>query len=357
MRIAIDCRMLGSGGIGTYLESLLPFFLKDDECILLGNEKLLEQYKSDCTVVNCSIKTFSLKEMFAFPRSILSLINSCKVYYTPYCNIPGGIKVPVFSTIHDVVFLDIPSLTSRIGVFARKFFYQRAINRSQAVFTVSAFSAERIRTHLKTGKKPLVVTYNSVPDWFRKSYSENETMESVQIKDESLLFVGNIKQHKGLHTLLPAFRKILEKKPQLKLVIVGNADNFRTGDDTISKEINAFPDGKIVYTGRISNEELRTYYRKAKLLVQPSFYEGFGMPPLEALTCKTNVVLSDIPVFKEIYGTFPVHFFKTGNADNLADTILSTLELPFNESVPETYSFEKTYATIYSVLLEKEDRK
>lgn len=365
MKIAIDCRMLGSGGIGTYLESLLPFFLKDNECILLGDEKLLEQYDGgissenngspECTVVSCGIKTFSLKEMFAFPHSLLSLINSCDVYYTPYCNIPDGIKVPVYSTIHDVVFLDIPSLTSRIGVLARKFFYQRAINRSKAIFTVSAFSAERIKKHLKTHKKPVVITYNSVPEWFRNSGLQDDSHEEKLAKEDYLLFVGNIKQHKGLHTLLPAFKKVIERRPELKLVIVGNAENFRTGDDSITKAISSFPDGTIVYTGRISNDELRTYYRKARLLVQPSLYEGFGMPPLEALTSGTNVVLSDIPVFKEIYGSFPVHFFEAGNEASLADQILNTIDLPSDEAVPETYSFEKTYSIINSAILENEE--
>lgn len=367
MKLAIDCRMLGSGGIGTYLESLLPFFVKDNECILIGDEKKLEQYDGgifsenrvspECTVINCGIKTFSLKEMFSFPRSLLYLINSCDVYYTPYCNIPNGIKVPVFSTIHDVVFLDIPSLTSKIGVIARKFFYQRAINRSHSIFTVSAFSAERIKKHLHLGNKPVVITYNSVPEWFKDDISQPECATDKMTKEDYLLFVGNIKQHKGLHTLLPAFRKVLETKPELKLVIVGNAENFRTGDDTITKEISAFPEGKIVYTGRISNEELRIYYKKARLLVQPSLYEGFGMPPLEALTSGTNVVLSDIPVFKEIYGSYPVHFFETGNVESLTAQILNTIDLPSNVEVPETYSFEKTYSIIYTAIKQKEEHK
>lgn len=363
MKIVIDCRMLGSGGIGTYLESLLPFFIKKHECFLLGDEKVLESYdgglssddgvSADCTVINCNIKPFSIKELFFFPRSLISLINSCDAYYSPYCNIPNGITIPVYSTIHDVVFLDIPSLTSKAGVLIRKFFYQRAVNHSDAIFTVSAFSAERIQKHLKMRNKQVAITYNSVPEWF---VTPKESTQNT-VKEDFILFVGNIKRHKGLHTLLPAFAKVIEKRPELKLIIVGNSENFRTGDDTISELFESFPKDKITFTGFISNDELKEFYQKAKLLVQPSLYEGFGMPPLEALTSGTNVVLSDIPVFREIYGTFPVSFFEPENSTDLAKKILATIDCLSDFKLPETYSFQKTYSIIENTMLNKEEFK
>lgn len=348
MKIAIDCRMLGSGGIGTYLESLLPFFLKDFDCLLFGKKELIQsvipEQKTAAIVVDCNIKPFSLKELFFFSKGLLKLINQCDIYYTPYCNIPHGIKIPVFSTIHDVVFLDIPSLTSRIGVMARKFFYQRGINKSKKIFTVSNFSALRINANLKLHNKKVIVTYNSVPKWFTDK-SENMS------KEHFLLFVGNIKKHKGLHTLLMAFDIISKQDDKLKLVIVGNSENFRTGDDSIKKLINSFPNGKILFTGRISNEEVRSYYETAKLLIQPSFYEGFGMPPLEALYCGTNVVISDIPVFMEIYKDFPVTYFHCGDSNDLAQKIQKSLDKDKPKIINRVYSFDRTYNIIKEELV------
>ena len=348
MKIAIDCRMLGSGGIGTYLESLLPFFLKDFDCLLFGKKKLIQsvipEQKTAAIVVDCNIKPFSLKELLFFSKDLLKLINQCDIYYTPYCNIPHGIKIPVFSTIHDVVFLDIPSLTSRIGVMARKFFYQRGINKSKKIFTVSNFSALRINANLKLHNKKVIVTYNSVPKWFTDK-SENIS------KEHFLLFVGNIKKHKGLHTLLMAFDIISIQDDKLKLVIVGNSENFRTGDDSIKKLINSFPNGKILFTGRISNEEVRSYYETAKLLIQPSFYEGFGMPPLEALYCGTNVVISDIPVFMEIYKDFPVTYFHCGDSNDLAQKIQNSLDKDKPKIINRVYSFDRTYNIIKEELV------
>jgi hypothetical protein len=69
MKLAIDCRMIGSGGIGTYLCGLLPYFTQEHECVLLGRPTDLTQYAGQPSVqiLDCSIKNFSLKELFAFP--------------------------------------------------------------------------------------------------------------------------------------------------------------------------------------------------------------------------------------------------------------------------------------------------
>ncbi len=355
MKLALDCRMIGSGGIGTYFLSILPYLLRNFECLLFGDEKLINEnikqiqirnesdnsHKStflSFEVLQCSLETFSLKELFFFPHSLLEKINECAAYYTPYCNIPGGIKIPVFSTIHDVVFLDIPSLTSKIGLIARKFFYQRAINRSKAIFTVSNFSVERIKAHLKVKNKPVIVTYNAVPEWFTEHADYNSSEKS------DIIYVGNIKAHKGLHILIPAFLKALENGLKANLLIVGNADNFRTSDTSILSQIS---DSKnITFTGRISDEELHKLYHKSSLLIQPSLYEGFGMPPMEALFCGTNVIISDIPVFKEIYRDFPVTFFKSGDINDLSEKILKNYGASSPSNLPDIYSFEKTSAII-----------
>lgn len=349
MKIAIDCRMIGTGGIGSYISSLLPFFTKENECLLIGKKEELEKYRTSgqTEIIPCETKTFSLKEIFFFPRNISNKINRCDIYYSPYCNIPCGIRIPVCSTIHDVVFLDIPSLAGKIGTVVRKCFYKHACRKSDIIFTVSEFSKERIEYHLKTSK-PIAVTYSAVPKWL----SEDEKTDKIKKipKEDKILFVGNIKKHKGLHTLIPAFLKARNNGLNAKLVIVGNAENFRTGDKTISEKIKSLPEEYVDFTGKISDEELKTLYRKCRLLVQPSLYEGFGLPPLEALQAGTNVVLSDIPVFKEIYRNYPVTFFETENSDDLAQKIKETFSKDSPENIPELYTFERTYSIIINAL-------
>ena len=355
MKIAIDCRMIGSGGIGSYISALLPYFIKENECLLFGTKEQLEKFsgKENTEVFYYDEKCFSLKEIIKFPKNLLSKINACDVFYTPYCNIPGGIKIPVFSTIHDVVFLDVPGLASKTGTFIRKLFYLRACRKSRIIFTVSNFSADRIKYHLHT-KTPVVCTYNALPDWFLEkdssSNAENASSNST-LATNCILFVGNIKKHKGLSTLIEAYAQAKEKGLKSKLLIVGNKNNFRTSDDSIFEKIGSLPENSVSFTGKINETELKNIYKSAKVLVQPSLYEGFGMPPLEAMSLGTPVIMSDIPVFKEIYRDFPVTFFKTGDSRDLCSKLLEfenkkqdTLKLP------DIYSFEKTYKIIKNTL-------
>ncbi len=329
MKIAVDIRMSGKSGIGAFLDNMLPTFKESPNEILL---------------VNPPIKPFSLKEALFFPRELLRQINACDAYFTPYCNIPGrvfsrGIKVPIFSTIHDVIFLDLP-LAGKVGTLLRKIVYKLAIFKSKEIFTVSEFSKSRIIERLKC-KKPITVVHNGVPLY-------NEDSEKKE-KTDTIIFVGNIKAHKGIKTLIPAFiraRKELEKKPNEKpprLLIVGSKENFRTSDTELESLFADCQKDGIEFTGFVPDEKLKDLISQARLLVQPSLYEGFGIPPLQALYSGTKALISDIPVFKEIYQKLPVEYFKAGDADDLAKKIVEQYSdkspLP---PVERIYSYKKS---------------
>ena len=372
MRLAIDCRMSGKSGIGAYLDNMLPTLIEEVCCEQNGSVLLLglPQKKFDalaarkiagfekCETLFCKTKVFSVAETFFFPRAILKKINSCDAYFSPYCNIPcrifgGGIKIPVFSTIHDIVFLDIP-LAGRLGTFLRKMFYIRAIKHSKEIFTVSNFSKGRIQEKLHC-KKPITVVYSGVP-----LYNE-EPPKEVQ-KTDTIIFVGNIKAHKGLRTLIEAFSKFREEisqgaasdgKPLPRLLIVGSKENFRTSDSGLEKLLKEAGSEEINFTGFVSDEKLQNLIASARLLVQPSLYEGFGVPPLQALYSGTRAVISDIPTFKEIYKSLPVIFFKAGDADDLArkmaEAYINTTPLP---PVERIYSYRSSAKAILQKISE-----
>ena len=320
MKIAVDLRMSGKSGIGAFLDNMLPTLKAEAQVVEIKPE----------------IKPFSLKEMFFFPRGLIKKINECDAYFSPYCNVPGrlfsrGIKVPIFSTIHDVIFLDLP-LAGKVGTLLRKLIYQRAINKSRELFTVSEFSKGRICANLKC-KKPITVVYSGVP-----LYNE-EPLKEVE-KDDTIIFVGNIKAHKGIKTLIPAFiqaRKLLKAqsgsqaqdpaRPLPRLLIVGSKENFRTSDTELDGLLAASEKEGVEFTGFLPDQKLKDLISRARLLVQPSLYEGFGVPPLQALYSGTRAVISDIPVFKEIYAKFPVVFFKAGDADDLAQKIVENYKI------------------------------
>uniref|UniRef100_UPI0022DF67BA glycosyltransferase n=1 Tax=Fusobacterium varium TaxID=856 RepID=UPI0022DF67BA len=151
-----------------------------------------------------------------------------------------------------------------------------------------------------------------------------EKSDEEYIKKDYLIFVGNIKKHKGLKILLEAFTELKKEGYPYKLVIVGEQNNFKTKDEEVIKILeNSKLNKDIIFTGYVDNKKLKKLIAEAKILIQPSLYEGFGIPPLEALTLGTDVILSDIEVFKEIYSDLPVNFFEIENKKNLKEKILN----------------------------------
>ena len=354
MTVCIDCRMIDASGIGVYHREILPSLLQsENDFLLLGNAGRLSCFTTNANVkiIECNIKPFSLKELFFFPLKTARQINRMDFFYSPNFNIPGFIKIPVFTTIHDIIFPDMPELTSKIGLVIRMWFYRRAYKKSKKIFTVSEFSKSRIQHHLGT-EKPVVVTYSGIQSMFL-AYRAN--IQNVQ-KKQTIVFIGNIKKHKGLEILLDAF--ILAKKEGLphRLVIIGARDNFRTSDKTVIQKIELLDSEAVTFTGFISDEKVMEYLCTASLLVQPSLYEGFCLPPLEALILGTNALISDITVLKEIYNGYPVTFFRSADSSDLKEKMM---EMLFNKNPSSPvlsdelllkYNFKKTASIILKEL-------
>ncbi|MDR1325329.1 MAG: glycosyltransferase family 4 protein [Treponema sp.] len=348
MTITIDCRMLDASGVGVYLRECLPYFLASSHRFMLLGEPVrltaLSKNNRNAQILACAVKPFSIKELFLFPSALLEKINNTDLFYSPYFNIPGGIIAPVYTTIHDIIFPDMPELTSRFGLMARMWFYHRAFRRSKKIFTVSQFSRSRIQ-HYAGASLPVVVTHSAIqPYLLRPLPPVNKT--------NTILFIGNIKRHKGLWCLLEAFFQARNEGLNHKLVIVGEKNNFRSADTESLKKLDVADDSLVEFTGFISDEKLKTLLAEAALLVQPSLYEGFGLPPLEAMVSGTAALVSDIPVFREIYADFPVMFFHAGSSADLKEKLVSLLRdkdaprVALPEPLRDRYTFEKTASII-----------
>jgi glycosyltransferase involved in cell wall biosynthesis len=346
--------MIDASGIGVYLRESLPYLLQsENNFLLLGNKQRLNCFSPNANVkiIECDIRPFSIKELFFFPLKTTQKINSADFYFSPFFNIPQSVKIPVFTTIHDIIFPDMPELTSKIGLLARMWFYRRAYKKSQKIFTVSEFSKSRIQHHFETAK-PIIVTYSAIQPEFL-AYRAN--VKNIQ-KTQTIVFVGNIKRHKGLDILLDSFRLAKNEGLPHKLVVIGAKENFRTTDNAVLQKIESLGSEAVTFTGFISNEQVMECLSTAELLVQPSLYEGFCLPPLEAMVLGTHALISDIPVLKEIYADYPVTFFRSGDSSDLKEKMIVLL---FNKksSSPDLsndlllkYTFQKTASIILGEL-------
>jgi glycosyltransferase involved in cell wall biosynthesis len=344
--------MSGMSGIGVYLDNVVENMIglnQNNTFLLLGNKARLSRFEthSMCKVLHMDIPIFSFKELFQFP---VDEINTCDCFYTPNFNIPGGIRIPVYSTIHDVVFMDIPDLTNKIGRYIRKIALIRALRISKKVFTVSEFSKSRILHHFR--HSPEIIIAGGGVNMELKRYKK---MKERPFDFSYILFIGNIKRHKGLSDLLAAYHLARNNGLKQKLVIVGNYDAFRTSDSQTIQLINE-ENENIVFTGAINDRDLFDFLTHATLLVQPSKYEGFGLPPLEALYLGCPVLLSDIPVFEENYMDFPVTFFHLEDIDDLSKKLLEESQavhpaLDLKSRVESRFSFANSATIILNNLL------
>jgi glycosyltransferase involved in cell wall biosynthesis len=241
-----------------------------------------------------------------------------------------------------------PDLVSKPGLWTRMYFYKRAARLSKAIFTVSEFSKSRIKHFL--GESLNVINASNAIN------APHANPKNKIIKKKNILFIGNIKKHKGLNILLDAFLQCRKEGLNYELVIVGSHKNFRSGDKKTSKRLNSLQGQGVTFSGFLNDDEKWKLLAQSALLVQPSLYEGFGYPPLEAMLCGTQVLISDIGVFKEIYSDFPVVFFRAADSRDLHDKLIEILSgnnqhsIYLNDTLKNKYTFEKTFSKIFMEL-------
>jgi len=191
-------------------------------------------------------------------------------------------------TLHDIAFIRFKDSFSRKFSNFYEFLIPRMLKSSKHIFTVSDFSKNEISEYYRINKDKITVIHNAVNEDF---------FESKQvISQDYILALSNINKQKNFSSLIQAFNELND--PNLKLYIIGSANkNFINTNLELKNDNN-----RIKYLGgNLTDSEIIKYYSNARLFAFTSYYEGFGIPPLEAQACGTPILLSNIPVFKEIY--------------------------------------------------------
>ena len=328
--VAIDCRYLGSSGIGRHIEGILDYLdYEKDDFLLIGKKEVLDKTNYPARRIYCESHPFSVSGLKDFP---VKEVNECDYFYTPNFIIPFGIKTRILSTLHDVVFLEYKECCNGFAdKLVKKLMIKRAMKKSEKIFTVSEFSKKRILHFFPGCKKEIKVIYNGVS----KSFVGFDTSSCE--KSDYFIYVGNIKKHKGLNTLLSAYEKMKASGCNIKLYVLGSEENFRTSDAETADKIKK---SDICFTGYKTGDELMKFIAGAKALIQPSLYEGFGLPPLEALYLKTKPVISDIEVFREIYSETDAVFFRTLDPDDLCEKLVNiNPEVDLTKNAPAFVKF------------------
>ncbi|HKL51653.1 MAG TPA: glycosyltransferase family 1 protein [Wenzhouxiangellaceae bacterium] len=203
-------------------------------------------------------------------------------------------------TVHDLVPLDHPEWLNR--GFARwyGFMLPRLVRRARHVIAISEFTRRRLVETTGLAEDDVTVIHNGVGTRFRPpaTAARRAMRESLGLADNRyLLSVGTLEPRKNLPGLLHAWRQALPRLPgDLELVIAGAPGRASVFADA---RLDDLPP-RVRLVGRVDDDMLPSLYAEAEWFVYLSLYEGFGLPPLEALACGTPVIVSDIPVFREV---------------------------------------------------------
>ncbi len=300
----VDARMLGHSGIGTYLRQLLPRVIdgapQGVEFEIIGGEAAaVAAWAEDprVTVTRSTAAPYSIQEQVEG----WSRRRRGDLYWSPHYNIPilrGRGRMLV--TVHDLAHLALPEFARapHRRAYARLMF--RRVHAAEARIFDSRFTADEYARLVAPPRPGDEVIYPGVAEsWF--------TIEKGAAPHPRpyLLFVGNVKPHKNLRGLLEAYRLLADEVGH-DLVIVGRRDGFIHGDPEVVRQAESFG-GRVTFTGWVDDARLEQYVAHADALVFPSRYEGFGLPPLEAMACGCPVVASRRASIPEVCGEAAVY--------------------------------------------------
>ncbi len=306
MRIVIDARMVASKnyGIGRYMynliENLIPLASRDEFTLLVNDDFLrpLVGRAPNFELLNVNIKWLSLAEQFRLPRVLGRLRPD--LFHAASFAVPLVQPCRTVATIYDLIHLVFPEHYTLLHRLYFRLVLPRALRRAAKVITISRCSRGDLVSYYGLPENKIAIVYPAVEEKFRPAGDRRALADFKRrhrLPDRFVLYVGNRKRHKNLAGLLAAFAKLGPEARSHRLVLSGRPDEataLLAGRYGIADRLAYAPD--------VSDDELPLLYGAADVFVFPSLYEGFGLPPLEALACGTPTVVSNTSALPEVVG-------------------------------------------------------
>lgn len=363
MKIAIDARKWRDYGIGTYVRNLvrhLAHLDRETTYFLLCNpadESVLRDLAANFVPVVDDSDGYSVKEHVSIPRKLHR--RGVDLFHSPHYVLPLLRRRKSVVTIHDCIHLLFPEYLPSFAYQYAKLMMGSAIHRSSLVFTVSEASRRDIlQFYPEADPDRLQVVPNAIDESLLAHPGEEEmerVKERYQIRGRFVLYAGNIKPHKNLDRLISAFGLLKQKAghEDVKLLIIGD-------------EINKYPSLRrrvegagvrqdVRFFGFVPEQTLAALYRLASAFAFPSLYEGFGLPPLEAMACGTPVVTSNMSSIPEVVGDaavlvdpYDVAAIADGLERVLGDTALRERLIARGLERAQSFSWERSVRAIHA---------
>lgn len=316
MRVAVDCRMLRMSGIGRYIRSLVSALARvgpDLELTLAGEVGDVEAWLASEVelkarvgrVLSFTAPMYSLREQVEGSLLRWRTGEGPAVVHFPHYNAPWALPRPSVITIHDLIHFHFPEAHSRWKLGAARMVLANAVRKAARIIAISRHTAEDLAQMFPDCVGRIRLTYPGVAPFFSSSSSAAvAAFKQERGLGRYLLYVGNRKPHKNVGRLLHAYHLLLREFPDLQLVVAGK--RFATEDDVtrLTRELGL---NGVVEWEPPSDDQLRLLYCGAEAVTLPSLYEGFGLPPLEAMACGVPVVVARAASLPEVVGEAGVY--------------------------------------------------
>jgi glycosyltransferase involved in cell wall biosynthesis len=309
LRIAIDARKLHDFGIGTYVRNLVHELARqdhDDEYVLLCRKADVDFVRALGSRFHPFVEqsgNYSVREQVSIPMSLRRA--RPQLFHAPHYVVSPLTAVPYVVTIHDCIHLRFPQyLPNRRALLYARTMMNLSARRARRVLTVSQASKQDILQYLRIPAAKVEVVYNALDERLATPPTDADlarVRERYLLTSPFILYTGNIKPHKNVDRLIEAY-SILRRRgvEDVKLLIIG-------------EEISKYPNLRrlvhrhqlhphVRFFGHVPDDTLAALYRLASVFVFPSLYEGFGLPPLEAMAAGAPVITSNISSLPEVVG-------------------------------------------------------
>jgi glycosyltransferase involved in cell wall biosynthesis len=309
VRIGIDARKLHDFGIGTYIRNVLRQLARLDhqtEFVLLcrpEDASTLSSLGENFRARPETAGNYSIAEQVKIPLALRR--EGVTLFHAPHYVLPPLVPCRSVVTIHDCIHLMFPQyLPNRLALRYARTSIAMAARRATRVLTVSESSKRDILRFVDVDAGKIDVIYNAFDERFGIEPKEQDVIrvrERFQLNDEFVLYAGNVKPHKNLERLIDAFHLVRKRGlDQLKLVLIGDEISKYSA---LRRAVHRHQlHNHVRFLGYVPEETLAVMYRLAGAFVFPSLYEGFGLPPLEAMASGTPVVTSNVSSLPEVAG-------------------------------------------------------
>lgn len=316
MKVAIDIRRMTEFGVGTYIRNVVQTLARlDDESryFMIGSAAKVTEHgplPGNFQAVPLAAADNTVKGSLEF-RAIVRRLG-CDVVHAPHLYwMPRGLSCPYIVTVHDLLEHMYGAHGSSV-LRRRMHFYltRRVLSGAARVLAVSQFTKHEIHKLLAIPDDRIEVVYNAIDERFLHGHATDADRQLIaqryQVNYPFLLYAGAIRPHKNVVRIIEAFSALkseLAKEQQfenLKLIIIG--DDLSSHPRLRRTVVRSGVQNDVRFLGFVPIDVLRIFYDVAKVFVFPSLYEGFGLPPLEAMAHGTPVVTSNTSSLPEVVG-------------------------------------------------------